>query len=102
VLEKAIGCEWSIDFEDGESTTVKVPPTYPGVKQCFYTNASISYDVNDTYDDAMYNLLDNLDFDNDGRIYVNIEEQNFVIGAISVGKIPYPWGPALAEVRVWR
>jgi len=102
VLEKAIGCEWSIEFEDGENTTVDVPPTYTGTKQCYYTNASISYDANDTYDDAMYNLLDNLDFDDDGRIYVNIEEQNFVIGAISVGKIPYPWGPALAEVRVWR
>ena len=79
-----------------------MPPAYSGTKECYYTNSSISYDANDTYDDAMFNLLDNLDFDDDGRIYVNIKESNLVVGAISVGKVPYPWGPAIAEVKVWR
>ncbi len=102
VLEKAVGCSWLVEFEDGDNTTVNVPPDYAGAKNCYYTPTQISYDANDTYDDAMYNLLDNLDFDDDGRIYVNIKESNLVVGAISVGKIPYPWGPAIAEVRVWK
>jgi hypothetical protein len=102
VLEKAIGCEWNIEFDDGGSTTVNVPPSYAGSKVCQYTSSQISYDLNDTYDDAMFGLLDNLDFDDDGRIYLNIQEENFIVGAISVGKVPYPWGPAIAEVRVWK
>jgi hypothetical protein len=102
VLENAVGCKWHIDFDDGENTTINVPQAYSGSKDCYYTNITRSYDVNDTYDDAMYKLLDNLDFDNDGRIYVNIKESNLIVGAISVGKVPYPWGPAIAEVRVWR
>lgn len=106
VLEKAEGCTWQVEFEDGGSAIIDVPQYYTGSKTCFYTNATYdlddTYDKNDTYDDAMYNLLSNLDFDKDGRIYVNINEENFVIGAISVGKIPYPWGPAIAEVRVWK
>ncbi len=102
VLEKAIGCEWFVEFDDGENISINVPPTYSGAKKCYYTTALIDYDANDTYDDAMFNLLDNLDFDDDGRIYVNIKEQNLIVGAISVGKVPYPWGPAISEVRVWR
>ncbi|MBN2368321.1 hypothetical protein JXC34_04840 [Candidatus Woesearchaeota archaeon] len=102
VLEKAEGCTWTIEFEDGGNKTINVPQLYSGPKTCYYTNASISYDANDTYDDAMYNLMDNLDFDDDGRIYINMDENDLVIGAISVGMIPYPWGPAIAEVRVWR
>ncbi len=103
VLEKAVGCTWNIDFDDGGSTVINVPATYNGTSQCYYTSINHAYpNTNDTYDDAMFNLLDNLDFDDDGRIYVNIEESDLVVGAISVGKVPYPWGPAIAEVKVWR
>ncbi|MBT4351436.1 VWA domain-containing protein [archaeon] len=102
VLEDAIGCNWLIEFNNGGNITLAVPPEYSGINTCEYTNASISYNVEDTYDDAMYNLLDNLDLDNDGRIYVDLHQNDFVIGTISVGKIPYPWGPAIAEVRVWK
>lgn len=102
ILEKAVGCTWDIEFDDGTNTTINVPPSYSGAKQCYYTSSQIYYDANDTYDDAMFSLLDNLDFDDDGRLYLNLEDHNFVVGAISVGKVPYPWGPAIAEVRIWR
>lgn len=107
VLEKAVGCSWDIEVEDGSFANVSVPPDYTGSKLCLYTNVSHvhigdDFDWNDTYDDAMHTLLDNLDFDNDGRIYVNIEEKNFFVGAISIGKIPYPWGPATVKVKVWK
>ncbi|MBU0757651.1 MAG: hypothetical protein KKF44_06280 [Nanoarchaeota archaeon] len=103
VLENAEGCEWYIEFENGKNTTVYVPSDYLGTKHCDYKNPlPASYDKNDTYDDAVYRLLDFLDLDDNGRIFVDLEEKNFVIGALSVGKIPYPWGPAITEVRVWK
>ncbi|NTV23087.1 MAG: VWA domain-containing protein [Nanoarchaeota archaeon] len=108
ILERAEGCTWFIEFDDGMNSSVAVPKEYSGTKTCYYRNDIITggidtyYDPEDTYDDAMYKLLDNLDFDNDGRIFVNIQESNLIVGAISVGKVPYPWGPAIAEVRVWR
>ena len=102
VLEYATGCEWFIEFEDGGNTTVNVPPTYNGSKSCTYSSTLIEYFENDTYDDAMYRLLDNLDYDDDGKIFLNLESYDFQISAISVGKIPYPWGPAITEVRVWK
>lgn len=102
VLEKALGCEWVVEFDDGDNTTIDVPQGYSGSSKCYYTGESISYNQNDTYDDAMFRLFDILDFDDDGRIYVNIKQSNLIVGAISVGQIPYPWGPAIAEVRVWK
>ena len=101
VLEKAVGCSWTVESEDGTTTLIEVPIYYSGTKDCYYTSTQIDYDQNDTYDDAMFNLLDNLDFDDNGKIFVNIEENDLVIGAIAIGKIPYPWGPAITEVRVW-
>ena len=105
VLPKSKGCNWTIEFEDGTSTTLNVPQEYTGSKKCYYTSAchdGSCYDQNDSIDSATFQLFDNLDYDDDGRIYVNIDEYNLVVNAISVQQIPYPWGPALAEVRVWR
>ncbi|MEM2130907.1 MAG: VWA domain-containing protein [Candidatus Woesearchaeota archaeon] len=106
ILEKAIGCNWFIEFDDGENISINVPPDYSGEKICNYTREQIlsgikGYDLNDTYDDAMFQLLSNLDFDKDGRIFINIKENDLIVGAISVGKVPYPWGPAIAEIRVF-
>ena len=42
------------------------------------------------------------DFDDDGKIYVDLDENDLVINSISIMKIPYPWGPSVAEVRVWQ
>lgn len=102
ILEKAEGCNWSLEFEDGVKTNLNVPPNYNGVKKCSYNSTSFSYDANDTYDDAMFKLMSNLDLDNDGKIDVNLINNNLVVNAISVQRVPYPWGPAIAEVRVWQ
>ncbi|MFH2020569.1 MAG: hypothetical protein ABIJ34_04095 [archaeon] len=102
VLPKAEGCTWNLEFDDSSSTVVKVPDDYSGIKDCYYTAALIDYDGNDSIDYAAYQLFRGLDYDNDGRIFVNIAQYNLVVNAISVSKIPYPWGPAIAEVRVWK
>ena len=67
-----MGCTWDVEFEDGGSTTVIVPPSYSGSKTCKYTGVEISYDANDTYDVGMFELLDNLDYDDDGKIFLNL------------------------------
>ncbi len=102
VLEFAQGCKWTVEFEDNTTTVISVPQGYSGSNACNYTSSSRSYDANDTYDDAAYQLFNNLDLDNDGRLDVNLLENDLIIGAISVSKVPYPWGPAIAEVRVWQ
>ncbi len=102
VLEYAIGCNWNVQFEDNSVSTLKVPQNYLGSNNCSYKSSGIIYNVNDTYDDAVYKLLNNLDLNSNGKIDVNLVENNLVIGAISVNKVPYPWGPAIAEVRIWQ
>jgi len=100
VLPDTEGCLWTIDFEDGTSSSIPVPDDYSGAKTCSYTSTLIDYAVNDSIDAAAYQLFDNLDFDDDGEVFVNID--NLIVSAISVQRVPYPWGPAIAEVQVWK
>ncbi len=103
VKPRSEGCKWTIDFEDGSSSTLNVPEYYSGTKTCFYQSGPVfDYDVNDSIDSAAFQLFDNLDYDDDGEIFVNIDQYDLTVNAISVQKIPYPWGPAIAEVRVWK
>lgn len=102
ILAYAKGCTWNLEFEDGEFSTLKVPPDYAGLKICNYTSIDISYDVNDTYDDGMYNLMRNLDLDDDGKIDVNLVKNNLIVNTISMLKVPFPWGPTVSEVRIWK
>jgi hypothetical protein len=102
VLPRSDGCTWTIDFEDGSTMVLAVPDTYSGTKTCYYTSALRQYDMNDSVDSAAYQLFYSLDYDDDGELFVNIGQYNLKVNAISVQKIPYPWGPAIAEVRVWK
>ncbi len=102
VLEKAEGCNWRLEFEDGHFLNVTIPTTYGGTKQCNYTNASRWYDPEDSYDYGVYNLMSQLDFDDDGRIFVNIESADLEIIVTVVTSVPYLWGPTLASLEVWR
>jgi len=100
VSEKADGCSWFIKFEDGGDTTIKVPTTYSGSNTCDYENAV--YDVNDAINNAMYSLLSQLDFDNDGLLDINIDEEGLSVDSFVIEKVPSLWGPAILEVRVWQ
>lgn len=109
VLEKVEGCNWTVEYDTGGFGHFAVPQDYDGGANCTYNSTCHSvitcpsaYDANDTYDDAIYRLFDQLDFDNDGRIFVNLDQNNLVINTILVSKVPYPWGPSIAEVRLWQ
>jgi len=102
VLPNSEGCSWEIEFYDGTTSTINIPQGYAGTKTCYYTTSSIEYDQNDSVDLATYKLLNSLDYYGEGRVFVNIDEHDLVVSVISLQNIPYPWGPAIAEVRVWR
>ncbi len=102
VLEEAEGCNWNIQFEDGHFLNVTIPSTYSGPNNCSYTNASISYNPLDAYDYGVYHLLAQLDFDKDGRVFVNIDAADLEIIVTVVSSVPYLWGPSIARLEVWR
>ncbi len=102
VLERAIGCFWTVEQDSGGTQSISVPRNYVGAKTCSYTNASISYDALDAYDVATANLLSALDYDSDGRIFISLADEDVEIIVNTVSNVPYLWGPSLIEVRVWQ
>jgi len=104
IFEKAEGCIWFIGFEDGTTTTLPVPSTYNGSQSCTYgasTNCDTDYST-DAINNALCNLFKQLDFDNEGLLYVKLGPTDLNIETSLITNVPYMWGPTLMEVRVWR
>ena len=107
VVEKTEGCEWTLQFEDDTNSTKPIPEDYNGSKKCSYTETNYTladgaYDPNDAYDVAVYSLLRALDFDDNGKIFVNLDAADIEIVITTVSSVPYLWGPSLVRVRVWQ
>lgn len=102
VLENAEGCTWTIERDDGTTQVNAIPQTYTGANTCSYTNALQTYDNTDSLQAAVYALLQELDFDSDGRIFVSLSEENLEVIVTKIGSVPYLWGPSLIEVRMWQ
>ncbi|MFH1400077.1 MAG: vWA domain-containing protein [Nanoarchaeota archaeon] len=102
VVESTEGCVWTIEFEDGSSANLSIPVTPQSTKNCSYTSSSISYDVSDAYDVSVFGILQSLDFDDDGRVLLNLDENDLEIVVNLVSQVPYLWGPTLVQVDVWR
>ena len=105
VLPKAEGCTWHVENYFWDVMTVEVPHTYTGVNTCYYTNSSHGTDYfnqNDSYDVAMYNLLKYMDYNDDGRVFMDFDSDDLSVNMKILEHIPYLWGPAIAEVRVWK
>ena len=99
VVGKSDGCSWAVAFEDGTALTIKVPQNYNGADVCSF--ATDVYDPNDALDIAAYGLFNNLDFDKDKRLDVNIDQNNLEISTLTITKVPSLWGPAVIEINVW-
>lgn len=105
VLPKADGCTWHVENYKRETTNLTVPSDYGGGNHCYYTNSSHGsayYNQNDSYDVATYNLLAHLDSNNNGRVFIDLKEDDLSINVKTIEHIPYLWGPAVAEVRIWK
>ena len=99
VVAKSDGCSWDVEFEDGTTATIKVPPSYSGPDECNF--AAKDFNADDALEIAVYELLNNLDLDKDGKLDVNIDANNLNIDSLTLSKVPSLWGPAIIEVRVW-
>ena len=97
---KAVGCIWTLDFDDGTSDVIVFPSSSASQQQCSYLNGI--YDRDDALQDAMYNLLRELDLDKDGLIDIKISEDGFSAQLATVSSVPYLWGPSVVEVRIWQ
>lgn len=105
VRANATGCNWTVEHIMGYNFSISVPNTYTGAKRCEFTNSShdtSGFDTDDSYDWAMYNFLKHLDIDSDGRVFINLNEEDFIVSSKIIRDVPYLWGPTIAEVRVWQ
>ena len=83
--------------------SLRIPASYSGSERCAYnasTNCNLEY-KNDAVNSAVCRLFKKLDIDDNGKLYINIGQQNIEADILSVGKILFMWGPTIMEVRVW-
>jgi len=105
VHANATGCNWTIEHELGFNYSIAVPTDYTGSAKCEYTNSShnsLGFDNDDSFNWAMYDFLVHMDYNNDGRVFININSDDFIVNSRVVRDVPYLWGPTIAEVRVWQ
>ena len=108
IFEKADGCIWHVEFDDGTTLAAPIPASYTGSTDCSFdaTTDCSEYAPDgakaDAINYALCKLFEQLDFNNDGKLFITFDASNLDIVTNSMGKIPYMWGPIVAEVRVWR
>ncbi len=110
VDSRASGCNWTVNFEDGTNTSLLIPNSYSGTEHCVY-NASASgtnclfngsSTTNDAVNQAVCELLSQLDPDSNGELDVIISQDSIDLEIVVVGKVPSLWGPAVMKLVVWQ
>lgn len=104
VLPSKESCNWTIESEDFINKSFYIPKNAYTSRSCNYTNVSHinSYDPSNAYDVSVYEILRQLDFDNDGRIIVNLEQEDLEVIVLLVSGLPYQWGPSVIEAKIWQ
>lgn len=102
VFSKSEGCIWHVEFEDGTSKNITIPSAYNGTAFCNFSVPNATYDPEDAMDDAAFRLFSQLDFDNDGKLAVKIDENKLDIESTTQRGVPSMWGPLFTEIRVWK
>ncbi len=113
-LEFSLGCNWTIETSSGTTFNLMMPLTAPVNKTCYYTSNYVNnysfypnatqYDIllNDVYDVAVYNLLKQLDYENTGKIFFDLTENDLEIILTATDRVAYMWGPSLMNIEVWK
>jgi len=103
VFSVAEGCLWTITFDDNTTADIAIPSYYSGDNECTYNQNTDCDEFNaDAVQNAVCNLLTQLDPDRDGKLFVKFGPEDLDIETSSVGQVPFLWGPTLVEVRVWQ
>ncbi|MFA5174474.1 MAG: vWA domain-containing protein [Candidatus Pacearchaeota archaeon] len=100
ISASAEGCIWNLEFEDNSTSAVRIPISYVGSNECYYTSSNIAYNENDAIQNAVYSLLTKLDFDSNGKIDSQIFTQDLKIESSEITGIPYTWSTEV-QVRRW-
>ena len=100
ISASAEGCIWTIDFEDNTNLTINIPYNYTGEDVCYYQDNREEYNGNDALERAAYYLLQQLDFDLNGKADVKFLEQDLVISSSEIVGIPFGWSTEV-QVRKW-
>jgi len=79
-----------------------IPASYTGLMNCSYNSTDIVYDPEDAYQLGTYQILSRLDFTKDGRLSVNLNEEDLEIVVTTISKVPYMWGPTRVRLEVTR
>ncbi len=91
ILPKAEGCAWNLTLQDGSTITLSIPPT--AIENCTYNPPS--YPTDDAYAVAAYNLFKTLDFDNDGRVNINLSREDLTFRLTTRQSVPRLLGPGI-------
>jgi hypothetical protein len=102
VVPNATGCSWTVQFEDGTFENLTIPITYAGPERCSYTASNISYDPQDAYQLGAYTIFKRLDFKSDGRLYVNLRDEDLEVIVTTINRVPYLWGPSIVRLEMMR
>lgn len=100
VTPKAEGCHCFVMQEDLNIYEISIPAHYNGTKECYYETAT--YDDQDAYDRAAYELFRQLDVTNTGRIDIYLREQELSVEVAITQDVPSLWGPSEYVVEVTR
>ena len=105
IVAFADGCYWNLQFEDDTTLNVLIPSDYLGGEQCYYnasehTKADSLPDENDAVQIAVFELLELLDIDQNGKLDIKFTEQDLEIDFSQIVGIPFDWDTE-AQVRKW-
>ncbi len=101
IVAIADGCSWNIEFEDGSTSIINIPPSYSGPDICYYNSTGIQYRSNDAIEIAIYNLLQILDLNHNQKIETKFEENDLSIDSIEISGIPFTWETEV-QIRTWK
>lgn len=96
----AEGCIWTIEFEDYSNITAPIPSDYSGTSNCYYTSLNKDYNENDAIQNAVYELLKQIDLNKNNRIEIKFTEQDLQIDATPLTGIPFSWSTEV-QIRTW-
>jgi hypothetical protein len=101
-LETEVGCKWMIESTGGTTFNITVPKEYIDSNVCIYNSTNITYNPEDVYDVSVYNMLKQLDYENNGKIFFDLTQNDLEIVLFTTGQVAYMWGPSLMNIEVWQ
>ena len=102
VVPNMTGCTWAVQFEDNTFDNITIPATYAGSKRCSYVAGNITYDDQDAYQVGAYAIFNRLDFRKEGKIFVNLRDEDLEVIVTTISRVPYMWGPSTMRLEVIR